>query len=79
VAALREYRAERKIVPSDDPKAQLSSGELVALVKGRLHPVAKLGGELREAIVSVFETLWPGRAVPDEIQALPKWIPLASN
>jgi hypothetical protein len=60
VAALREYRVEQKIVPSDDPKAQLSSGELVMLVKGRLHPVARLGGGLRKAIVSVFETLWPG-------------------
>jgi hypothetical protein len=49
------------------------------LVKGRLHPVAKLGENLCGAIVSVFETLWPGRAVPDEIQALLKWIPLASN
>jgi hypothetical protein len=70
---------EQKIVPSSDPKAQLSSGELIALVKSRLHPVAKLGGDLHRAIVSVFETLWPGRAVPDKIQALLKWIPLASN
>jgi hypothetical protein len=45
-AALKEYRTEQKIVPSSDPKAQLSSGELLALVKGRLHPVAKLGGDL---------------------------------
>jgi hypothetical protein len=78
-AALEEYRTEHKIVPSGDPTAQLSSGELVALVKGRLHPAAKLGGELRQAIVSVFTTLWPGQAVPDEIQVLLKWIPLASN
>jgi hypothetical protein len=70
---------EQKIVPSSDPKAQLSSGELMALVKGRLHPVAKLGGDLRQAVVSVFGTLWPERAVPDEIQALLKWIPLVSN
>jgi hypothetical protein len=49
------------------------------LAKGRLHPVAKLGGDLRRAILSVFETLWQRRAVPDEIQALLKWIPLASN
>jgi hypothetical protein len=46
-AALKEYRTEQKIVPSSDPKAQLSSGELMALVKGRLHPVAKLSGDLR--------------------------------
>jgi hypothetical protein len=56
-AALEEYRTEQKIVPSSDPKTQLSSGELVALAKGWLHPVAKLGGDLRRAIVSVFETL----------------------
>jgi hypothetical protein len=59
-AALGEYRTEQKIVPTSDPKAELSSGELVALAKGRLHPIAKLGGDLREAIVSVFKTLWPG-------------------
>jgi hypothetical protein len=52
---------------------------LIALAIGRLHPIAKLGGDLCEAIVSVFKTLWPGRAVPDKIQALLKWIPLASN
>jgi hypothetical protein len=78
-AAPEEYRAEQKIVPSSDPKVQLSSGELVASIKGRLHPVAKLGGDLRQAVVSVFRTLWPGRAVPDEVQALLQWIPLASN
>jgi hypothetical protein len=70
---------EQKIVPSHDPKAHLSLGELMALVKGRLHPVAKLVGDLCRAIVFVVETLWPGRAVPDEVQALLKWIPLASN
>jgi hypothetical protein len=78
-AALKEYRIEQKIVPSSDPKAQLSSGELMALVKGRLHPVARLGGDLRRAVVSVFKTLWPGRAVPAKVQALLKWIPLVSN
>jgi hypothetical protein len=78
-AALKEYRTEQKIVPSSDPKAQLSLGELMALVKGRLHPVAKLCRDLRRAVASIFETLWPGRAVPDEIQALLKWILLASN
>jgi hypothetical protein len=69
-AVLKEYRAEQEIVPNSDPKAALTSGELVALAKGRLHPIAKLGKDLHEAIVSVFETLWPGRAVPGEIQAL---------
>jgi hypothetical protein len=78
-AALEEYRAEQKIVPSSDPKAQLSSGELMASIKGRLHPVARLGGDLRQAVVSVFKALWPRRAVPDEVQTLLKWIPLASN
>jgi hypothetical protein len=78
-AALEEYRAEQEIVPSSDPEAKLSSGELVALAKGQLHPVAKLGGDLHEAIVSVFKALWPGRAVPGEIQALLQWIPLAPN
>jgi hypothetical protein len=51
----------------------------MALVKGRLHPVAKLGGELRQAVASVFKDLWPGRAVPGDIQMLLKWIPLVSN
>jgi hypothetical protein len=78
-AALKEYRAEQKIVPSSDPKTELSSGELVALAKGRLHPVAKLSKDLHEALVSIFETLWPGRAVPSEIQALLQWVLLASN
>jgi hypothetical protein len=59
-AALEEYRAEQEIVPSSDPEAQLSSGELMAAVKGRLHPVAGLGGDLRQAVVSVFKALWPG-------------------
>jgi hypothetical protein len=43
-AALAQYRVEQEIVPREVPKAELSSGELTALVKGRLHPVAKLGG-----------------------------------
>jgi hypothetical protein len=78
-AALKEFRAEQGIVSRSDPKAELSSGELVALAKGRLHPAAKLGQDLREALVSVFEALWPGRAVPGEIRALLQWILLASN
>jgi hypothetical protein len=65
--ALKEYRAEQKIVPSNDPEVKLSSGELVALAKGRLHPIAKLGRDLHEALVSIFETLWPGRVVPGKI------------
>jgi hypothetical protein len=70
---------EQKIVPSNNPKANFTSGELMALVKGRLHPVAELGGELRQVVVSVFEALWPGRAVPGNIKMLLKWIPLMSN
>jgi hypothetical protein len=46
-ATLEKYRAELKVVPCNDPKAKFTSGELMALVKGRLHPVAKLGGKLR--------------------------------
>jgi hypothetical protein len=79
VTALKEYRAEQKIVPSSDPEAKLSSGELVALAKGRLHPVAKLGKDLHKALIFVFETLWPGRAVPGEIQALLQWVLLTPN
>jgi hypothetical protein len=79
VATLEEYRAEQEIVPNSDPKAQLSSGELMASVKGRLHPVAELGKDLCQAVVSVFKASWPRRAVPDEVQTLLKWIPLASN
>jgi hypothetical protein len=52
---------------------------LVALAKGRLHPAARLGKELHEALVSVFETLWPGRAAPGGIQALLQWFLHASN
>jgi hypothetical protein len=33
-AALEKYRVEQKIVPGNDPKAKLTSGELMALVKG---------------------------------------------
>jgi hypothetical protein len=66
-AVLEEYRAKQKIVRNKDSNAKLSSGELMALVKGRLQPVAELGFDLRQAIVSMFEALWPRRAVPDDI------------
>jgi hypothetical protein len=78
-AALEKYRVEQEIIHGNDPKAKLTSGELVALVKGRLHLVAELGGDLRQAAVSVFEALWPRRAVPNDIKTLLKWIPLVSN
>jgi hypothetical protein len=51
----------------------------MALVKGRLHPVAKLGDELCQAVASVFKDLWPRRAVPGDIEMLLKWSPLVSN
>jgi hypothetical protein len=79
IAALEKYRAEQKIVPCSDPEAKFTSGELMALVKGRLHPVAKLGGGLCQAIASMFKGLWPRRAVSNDIQTLLKWIPLISN
>jgi hypothetical protein len=78
-AALKEFRTEQGIIPSNDPKAELSSGELIALAKGRLHPAAKLGKDLHEALVSVFETLWPGRAAPGGIRALLQWVLHTSN
>jgi hypothetical protein len=78
-AALEKYQAEKKVVPCSDPEAKFTSGELMVLVKGRLHPVAKVGGKLRQAVASVFKDLWPGRAVPGDIEMLLKWIPLVSN
>jgi hypothetical protein len=78
-AALEKYRAKQKIVSCSDPEAKFTSEELMALVKGQLHPVAKLGGELCQAIASVFKDFWPRRAVPGDIQMLLKWIPLVSN
>jgi hypothetical protein len=68
-----------KIVRGKDSKAELTSGELMALVKGRLQPVAELGFDLHQAVVFVFEALWPGWAVPDDIKTLLKWIPLVPN
>jgi hypothetical protein len=78
-AALEKYWVEQKIVCDKDSKAELTSRELMALVKGRLQPVAELGTNLRRAVVSVFKALWPGRAVPGNIKTLLKWIPLVPN
>jgi hypothetical protein len=78
-AALEKYRAEQKIVPYGDPEAKFSPEEPMALVKGRLHLVAKLGGELCQAVTSMFKDLWPGRAVPGDIETLLRWILLVSN
>jgi hypothetical protein len=77
--ALEECRAKQKIVRNKDSKAKLSSGELMALVKGRLQPVAEQESDLRQAIVCVFEALWPRWVVPDDIKTLLKWIPLVPN
>jgi hypothetical protein len=78
-AALEKYRVEQKIVRGNDSKVELTSGELMALVKGRLQPVAELGSNLCQAVISVFEALWPGRVVPGDIKTLLKWIPLVPN
>jgi hypothetical protein len=78
-AAVEEYRVKQKIIRSEDPQAELSSGELMASTKGRLQPVAKLGSELRQAVVSIFQALWPRQVVPDDIGMLLQWIPLVSN
>jgi hypothetical protein len=44
MAALEKYQVEQEIVHGNDPKAKLTYGELMALVKGQLHPMAELGG-----------------------------------
>jgi hypothetical protein len=54
VAAVEECRAEYHIICHENPKAELSSEELMASMKGRLKPAAKLGNELRQAIASIF-------------------------
>jgi hypothetical protein len=64
-AAVDEYRVKQKI-----PQARLSSGELTTSTKGWLQPVAKLGSELRQAVISVFKALWPGQVVLDDIGML---------
>jgi hypothetical protein len=69
-AAVDEYQVKQKIVHSEDPQARLSSGELTASTKGWLQPVAKLGSELRQAVISVFKALWPGQVVLDDIGML---------
>jgi hypothetical protein len=67
-AVVEEYRVEQGIVHSEDPLAEHSSGELMALTKGQLQPVAKLGSELHQAVVFVFKALWPGKVVPGDIR-----------
>jgi hypothetical protein len=65
---VEECREEYHIVRHENPKAELSSKELMASIKGWLQPVAKLGSKLRQAVASVFWALWPGRADPDEAE-----------
>jgi hypothetical protein len=62
-----------------NPKAELSSEELMASIKGRLQPTAKLGSKLHQAVASVFRALWPGRAEPDDAEQLLQWMSLVSN
>jgi hypothetical protein len=78
-AAVEKYRAKYHIVRCEDPKAELSAEELMASIKGRLKPMAKLGSKLRQAVASVFQGLWHGWAVPDNVGVLLQWISLVSN
>jgi hypothetical protein len=78
-AAVEEYRVEHHIICSKDSKAKLSSEELMALTKERLQPVAKLGSELHDVVASMFQALWPGQAVPNNVETLLRWVPLVSN
>jgi hypothetical protein len=42
----------------------------MASIKGRLKPMAKLGSKLHQVVASVFQALWPGRAVPHDVEVL---------
>jgi hypothetical protein len=53
--------------------------ELMASIKGRLHPMAALGSQLCGAVASVFQVLWPGQAEPDTIDRLLLWMSFMSN
>jgi hypothetical protein len=52
--AVEECRAKYHIVCHDDPKAELSSEEMMASIKGQLKPVAKLGPKQHQPIAFVF-------------------------
>jgi hypothetical protein len=78
-AALEECWAEYHIVRHKNPKAELSSEELMASIKGQLQPAAKLWSQLRGAIASVFRALWPGQAEPDNVDRLLLWMSFVSN
>jgi hypothetical protein len=62
----------------DDPTTELSSMELAASIKGRLRPLAILGGQLHAAAKSVFEALCPGREVPATVNRLAHRIDFAT-
>jgi hypothetical protein len=76
---VEECLAEYHIVRHENPKAELSEEELMASIKGWLQPAAKLGSKLRQAVASVFQALWPGRATPDDAEQLLQWMSLLSN
>jgi hypothetical protein len=78
-SAVEKCWAEYHIVRHENPKAELSSEELMASIKGRLQPAAELGSKLCQAVASVFRALWPGRAVPDDAEQLLRWMSLVSN
>jgi hypothetical protein len=67
------------IVCHKNPKAELSTEELMASIKGTLQPVASLGSQLCGAIASIFQDLWPGQAEPDDVDWLLLWMTFVSN
>jgi hypothetical protein len=76
---VEECRAEYHIICHKNPEAELSTEELMASIKGRLQPVAALGSQLRGAVASVFQALWPGQAEPDTVDRLLVWMSFVSN
>jgi hypothetical protein len=78
-AAVEKCRAEYHVIRHENPKAELSSEELMASIKGRLQPAAELRSKLCQAIASVFRALWLGWAVPDDAEQLLRWMSLVSN
>jgi hypothetical protein len=78
-AAVEECQVEYHIVCPKNPKAERSTVELMASIKGRLQPVVALGSRLCSAVASVFQALWPGQAEPDTVDQLLVWMTLVSN
>jgi hypothetical protein len=74
-----KYQEEYNIIHDKDSKANLSSVELAASVKGRLQPMAAVGLQLRTAVASVFKTLWSGWKEPSTASWLVQWLKLGSN